>query len=134
MDQPKEYPILVTAAVIEDNGKFLITQRPKDTHNANRWEFPGGKVKFKEDPRVGLEREIKEELGIKVKAKEILEYSSHVYDGKKHIVLLALHCTYLSGKIKKQEIQDYAWVSLEEMSNYDITEADIPFIEKLKKN
>ena len=84
-----KYPMLVMAAIIEDKGKFLITQRPENVHNGDRWEFPGGKVDFGEDPRYALEREIDEELGIKVEAEDILELSSHVYDEKKHIVLIA---------------------------------------------
>ena len=73
-----------------------------------------------------------EELGIKVEAEEILEYSSHVYSEEKHIVLLGFRCKFISGKIKKKEINDFAWVLLDEMQKYDITEADLPFIEKLK--
>ena len=126
-------PILVTAAIIERKGKFLITQRKKDSHNALRWEFPGGKLDFGEDPRACLKREIKEELGINIIPKEIFEYSSHVYGGKKHIVLLAFICKFKSGKLQKIHINDYAWASPEEMKNYDITEADLPFVEKLKK-
>src|SRR3989344_1311855 len=88
------YPILVTAAIIENNGKYLITQRPDDgRHNANRWEFPGGKVNFGEEPRYCLEREI----------------------------------------LEKIDIKSYAWITPNEMGNYDICEADLPFIKKLKK-
>ena len=125
-------PILVTAAIIEKNGKYLITQRPQGTHNAGRWEFPGGKVNFGEDLKKCLEREIKEELGINIKAKDIFEYSSHVYGEDKHIVLLAFHCNFISGEIQKHEIADFAWVTVNEMKNFDITEADLPFIEALK--
>ena len=50
----------------------LLTQRPPGVHNALRWEFPGRKVNFGEDPRKGLEWEIKEELVIKIEVKEIL--------------------------------------------------------------
>jgi 8-oxo-dGTP diphosphatase len=125
------FPILVTAAIIENKGKFLITQRPEDSHNGLRWEFPGGKLDFGEDPRACLEREIDEELGIKIKAEEIFEYSSHVYGGEKHIVLLGFICKYLSGEIKKLKINDFAWVTPKDMSKYDITEADLPFVKKL---
>ncbi len=126
------FPILVTAAIIKDKDKYLITQRKKEQHNGLRWEFPGGKLNFGEDPRTCLEREIKEELGIKIRAGGILEYSSHVYNEEKHIVLLGFVCKFISGKIKKKEINDFSWVTPEEMSKYDITEADLPFIKKLK--
>ena len=102
-----ETPILVTAAIMEEDGKFLITQRLKDSHNGLRWEFPGGKLHFGEDPKKCLEREIKEELDIKIKVKNIFECSSFVYD-KKHIVLLAFLCDFVSGNIKKAGINDFA--------------------------
>lgn len=127
------FPILVTAAIIEHKGKYLITQRLKDSSNGLRWEFPGGKLDFGEDPRNCLVREILEELGIKIKAEEIFEYSSHVYNNEKHIVLLGFKCKYLSGTIQKLKINDFAWVAPNEMSKYDITEADIPFVKKLKE-
>jgi 8-oxo-dGTP diphosphatase len=126
--------LLVTAAIIEKDNKFLITKRPISKHNGGRWEFPGGKVEFGEDLRTCLEREIKEELGIEIKADEIFEYSSFVYEEKRHVVLVAFHCKYLSGKIQKHDIDDYAWVSPKEMDDYDITEADIDFVEKLKSS
>jgi len=124
-------PILVMAAIIEDKGKYLITQRPKDVHNAERWEFPGGKVDFGEDPRYALVREIEEEIGIKIEADDILELSSHVYDEKKHIVLVACLCKYVSGKVKKKEIKDFKWVKPDKMMDFDMTEADLPFIKRL---
>lgn len=126
------YPMLVTAAIIEKDGKYLFTQRPEDgRHLGGSWEFPGGKVDFGEDPRQGLEREIEEELGIKIKAGEIFECSSRVYDGKKHVVLLGFHCKYISGEIKNKDIQDHTWLIPGEMWDYKICEADSPFIEKL---
>lgn len=126
-----KYQLLVTAAVIEDNGKYLITQRPQEKHNGGRWEFPGGKVDFGEDLRLCLEREMDEELGISIKAGKPFEYSSHVYGGTKHVVLLGFHCKFISGKIQKKDIANYKWVIPQEMKEYDITEADHPFIEKL---
>ena len=123
----------VTAAIIEDDGKFLITQRPEGSHNGLRWEFPGGKLDFGEDPKECLQREILEELGIKIKADELIEYSSHVYNEEKHVLLLGFVCDFVSGEIEKKEISDFAWVKPEEMDNYDITEADIPFVKRLQE-
>ncbi|NQU78845.1 (deoxy)nucleoside triphosphate pyrophosphohydrolase [Candidatus Woesearchaeota archaeon] len=129
-----KYPILVTAAIIEKEGTFLITQRPKDgRHNGGRWEFPGGKVEFGEDPRVCLAREISEELDIMIDVHLVFECSSHVYDGEKHIILLAFQCNYISGDINTIDIEDYAWIKPEDAGKYDICEADIPFINKLRQ-
>ena len=99
-----KYQSIVTAAIIEDNGKYLITQRSQEKHLGGRWEFPGGTVEFGEDLRSCLEREIDEELGIKIQAEEPFEYSSHVYDEHKQVVLLGFHCVFLSGDIQKKDI------------------------------
>jgi 8-oxo-dGTP diphosphatase len=132
MDKPK--PILVTCAIIERERRYLITQRPNDGRsNGGRWEFPGGTLRHKENPYECIVREIEEEMGIKITADEIFEISSNVYGGEKHVVLLAFHCTFVSGEIKKQDIADFAWATPEEMKDYDITEADLPIIETLKK-
>jgi 8-oxo-dGTP diphosphatase len=128
-----EHPILVTAAIIKKNDKYLITQRPNDgRHKGSFWEFPGGKLKVGENPRAGLEREILEELGIKIKAGKIFEISSHIYDETKHIILLGFYCEYISGDIRNLDINSHAWVTSKEMENYDFCEADLIFIEKLK--
>ncbi|MFC1723688.1 (deoxy)nucleoside triphosphate pyrophosphohydrolase [Nanoarchaeota archaeon] len=127
------FQILVTAALIERDGHYLITQRPDDgRHNANRWEFPGGKVDFGEDPRACLKREIEEELNIKVSVHDIFEVSSHVYDNEKHVILMAFSCKYKEGTIQNLDIKAHAWVKSHEFQNYDICEADLPFIDKLK--
>jgi 8-oxo-dGTP diphosphatase len=124
--------MLVVAAIIKKNGKYLLTQRPLGTYAELRWEFPGGKVKFGEDPRECLEREIEEELGVRIKAGEVFECSSHVY-GEKHVVLLGFLCTIVSGKVKRKEVNDFRWLTPDEMNDYDIVEADIPFVKKLQK-
>ncbi len=132
----EEKMILVTAAIIERDGKYLITQRTKDNrHGAGRWEFPGGKKEEGEDECACLEREIKEELGLTVKAGEHFLTSEHVYaDTKKHVKLMGYHCTIISGEIEHHDIEDHAWVTPQEMKDYDITEADLPFVEKLINN
>lgn len=127
-------PMLVTCAIIEKDGKFLITQRPEDgRHNGGRWEFPGGKMDWGENPRESLKREIKEELNVEILVEEIFEISSNVYGEDKHVVLLGFHCAYSEGDISKKDIQDYKWITPDKMKDYDITEADLPFIEKLKR-
>ncbi len=126
--------MLVTAAIIEQDGKFLVTQRPDDgRNNAGRWEFPGGKVDFGEDPRACLERELKEELGIDIKAGEIIDLSSHIYFNKIHVVLIGIKSKIISGEIENKDISDHKWLKLEELDKIDICESDIPIINKLKE-
>jgi len=125
--------ILVTAAVIEKDGKVLLAKRMKGTHREGRWEFPGGRVEIGENPRDTIKREIREELGIDIEVKEIFEISSHVYeDDDKQVILIAFKCEFKGGDIDKKEVADYAWVKIEDMDGYDVVEADLIFVEKLK--
>jgi len=128
----KKELLVVTAAIIKKKGKYLITQRPEGKHLARKWEFPGGIVEFGEDPKRCLKREIKEELGINIKIKELFDYSSFVYNNKRHIILLAFLCDFLSDKIKNIGIKNYKWVNPKEMNNYNFCKADILLIKKIK--
>ena len=53
--------IIVTAAVIERDGRFLVTRRLKGTHLEGTWEFPGGKCDAGETLTDCLARELREE-------------------------------------------------------------------------
>lgn len=130
----KKKLLLVTAAIIKKNSRYLITQRPKEKHLGLKWEFPGGIVEFGEDPKDCLKREIKEELGINIKVKQMFDYSSFIYNNGRHIVLLSFLCDFVSGKIKKLGIKDYKWVISKNMNKYDFCEADIQFIRKLQRH
>ncbi len=123
--------IVVTAAIIEKEGEYLISKRPVGKYYAGRWEFPGGVVEFGEDPRDCVRREIKEELNVEIKAGEIFDISSFVYGETKHVILLGYLCRIISGETKKGV--ECVWVTPAEMANYDFCEADIVFVKKLQQ-
>ncbi len=128
-------PLLVTAAVIRASDRYLLTRRPADTrYHPLRWEFPGGKVEFGEDPAHSLIREIREELAIGIRVDSLLGYSSWVYVGGIHVVLLAFRCRIESGEIRHDNVADHAWVRYPDLAEYDITEADRPLIALLGSN
>ena len=64
MSESETPPVLVSAGVIIESARVLLSQRKSGTHLAGAWEFPGGKVEPGEDPRDALARELKEELGV----------------------------------------------------------------------
>jgi 8-oxo-dGTP diphosphatase len=72
-DASFEMPLLVTAAVIFDGDKVLITRRPDDKRHPGLWEFPGGKVDPGESPEEALCREIREELDAELQVLRIFE-------------------------------------------------------------
>ncbi len=69
----------VAIAVIEKNGKFFIQKRPSNGLFADLWEFPGGKIEKGESPQEALQREIKEELGVRIQSSRPLMNVQHYY-------------------------------------------------------
>ena len=129
----EKYPLPVVAALIERDNKYLITKRPNDgRQNSGEWEFPGGRVEFGEHTNSTLER-ISQELGIKLKAGDLFGVSSHVYREDLHVLLLGIHCIYVSGEIQNHDIADSAWAFPREMNNYNISKPDLVFVERLKQ-
>jgi 8-oxo-dGTP diphosphatase len=122
--------ILVAAGLIFKSGSLLITQRPAGKHGAFKWEFPGGKVESDEDPRKTLEREIEEELGIKVKAENIIETIHHRYPDRS-VLLLFYRCQWISGEPEPIECNAIAWSDPAHLTDYDFLEADLDFIRRL---
>lgn len=123
--------INVTAAIIENNGKFLIAKRKKGKHLENKWEFPGGKIENDETPERCLQRELKEEFGIDAKILDFVTESIFSYENVK-IRLLAYRASYLAGEFQLNAHDEFKWVSIDEFNNYDFAEADLLIIEKLR--
>ncbi|MFC1533511.1 (deoxy)nucleoside triphosphate pyrophosphohydrolase [Thermodesulfobacteriota bacterium] len=122
--------INVTAAMIWKDGRLLITKRPEGSHLAGLWEFPGGKQKANEILKECLEREIKEELGMDIRADEFLLTVQHEYDTK----LVNLHlfqCSYLKGFPEALEGQEIKWVTPEDLQKYAFPPPDREIIERL---
>lgn len=122
----------VTAGLIRNNGKILITQRLFDDRFGGLWEFPGGKQKVGETLDQCLIREIEEELNIQIQVDKKLMTVAHNYDHVQ-ITLHVFQCTFLEGTPEMKGVQDWRWVDITEIEHYDFTEADKKVIEKLKQ-
>jgi len=121
----------VTAAVIFKNGKVLITRRSPSEKMVGYWEFPGGKVEKGETPQECLVRELREELNLITKADDIVYKSEYVYDHGSFRIL-AISTEILSGDIQLSVHDEYAWVLLNELVDYQLLPADRPIAEYLK--
>lgn len=109
---------------------MLIAQRPEGKALAGRWEFPGGKLDQGEDPRDGLARELREELGVEVHDAERLIRYSHAYADR--VVRLDLWLvTSWSGDPRGLDDQALKWVRPERLEFEDILEADQPMVDAL---
>lgn len=123
--------IEVGAGLVFRTGRLLITQRPPGCHLAGFWEFPGGKRELNESFESCIEREIHEELGIRVQARTWLTSVSHTYPTK--IVQLEFYiCDWLSGEPLALECSDFRWLDREDLGGFIFPEADLAVIELLR--
>ena len=125
--------IKVVAALIENDNKVLLARRSTgDINVLGKWEFPGGKVEQDEDEFKAIEREIREEFELTIKAKEFIINNACEYPTK--VVDLRLYkCDYVSGEFNLHDHSEYKWVNKEELLDYDLALADIPLAEYVKK-
>lgn len=111
---------VVVAALIKKDNKYLIAKRAYDEEeNLGKWEFPGGKVEMDEDEFTAIEREMKEEFEIEVRAVKYLT-SSKFDTGKKIILLKLYECEYIRGEFKLNAHSEYAFVEKDKLLNYDL--------------
>jgi len=122
--------IVVTAALIKEQQKILITQRREDAHCRFLWEFPGGKVKEGEEPRQALRRELEEELGVEAEVGGMFEAVFHVYP-EYPVLLLVYHCQVKKGIPRPLGCHDLRWVDLGELEGFTMPPADDPIRRRL---
>ena len=122
---------VVAGALADGRGRVLVTRRPEGVHQGGRWEFPGGKLEPGETPLAGLERELAEELGIRVLASRPLIRIHHDYGDRR--VLLDVHrVTVFAGTPVGREGQPLDWRQPRDMDPADFPAADRPIITALK--
>jgi 8-oxo-dGTP diphosphatase len=120
--------VLVAACVLLDgDGKILITKRPQGRPLAGLWEFPGGKVEAGESPEHALIRELAEELGIDIAAKNLapLTFASHAYPDF-HLLMPLFLCKRWQGEVTPHEGPELTWVKPVDLAAYAMPPADEP--------
>jgi 8-oxo-dGTP diphosphatase len=122
---------VVAAALYDGRGRVLIADRPAGKHMAGRWEFPGGKVAEGETLSAALARELNEELGITVSQAEPLLDLTHDYPDRRIELHLWVVKGY-TGEPRSLDGQRLKWVEPARLSEEDILEADLPFIQALQ--
>ena len=123
--------IEVVAALIWDNDKFMICQRPANKTRALLWEFVGGKVEPGETKEQALIRECQEELAIMLSVEDVFMDVVHEYpDITVHLTLF--NAIIADGVPQKLEHNDIKWVTVAEIDNYDFCPADIEILKEIK--
>ena len=121
--------ILVVAAVIEQENRFLVTRRQDGVHLAGFWEFPGGKVADGESHTVALSREIHEELNVEIVVRDLVLETSHDYPER--VVTLFFYRCDLIGTPRPMVGQEMAWVTRTELPTLNFPPADDELIRRL---
>lgn len=112
--------------------EFLIAQRPLDGMLGGLWEFPGGKQETGETLQACLRREIQEELGIDILVAEAVTIVKHAFTHFK-ITLHAFAATLKNGTPQKIDVENWAWVTLEDLDDYAFAHADKEIIAALRQ-
>lgn len=115
--------IPVVAAVILRGDLVLVTRRPRGGHMAGKWEFPGGKIEEGEKPAEALRREIREELGCRVRVGRRILRVCYRYPGKS-VRLDFFSCRVVSGEPHGREGQRVRWVRRSGLGRLDFPPAD----------
>jgi 8-oxo-dGTP diphosphatase len=122
---------VAAAAILDVEGRVLITKRADHLHQGGLWEFPGGKLEAGESAEAALVRELKEELDILPRTVEPLIRIHHQYDDR-HVRLDFFRVTHFEGEARGMEGQPLRWLSPAEMRPQDFPAADRPVITALQ--
>ncbi|MGC4086305.1 MAG: (deoxy)nucleoside triphosphate pyrophosphohydrolase [Polyangiaceae bacterium] len=122
--------IEVAIALVFRGAELLITRRPQGTHLEGYWEFPGGKVRATETPEACAEREVLEEVGLRVRARARRAVIEHDYP-ERSVRLYPIDCVYEAGEFVLDGVSDARWVALAQLAKFDFPEANGALIAEL---
>jgi len=123
--------IVVTAAVVEQDGRFLLTRRQQGVHLEGFWEFPGGKCDGDESLGACLARELREELDVDARVGAEILTTTHAYSDRR--VELHFMACELFGEPKPQLGQEMRWVPRAELASLEFPPADAELIAILQR-
>jgi mutator protein MutT len=123
--------LIVTAAVVERDGSYLVTRRQRGVHLEGYWEFPGGKCDPGESLSACLQRELLEELGAAASIGAEILSVTHEYPGRT-IELHFLQCELVDDPAPRLG-QEMRWVARKDLSSLQFPPADDELIARLMR-
>lgn len=107
-------------AIIERDGKVLITKRSDELIAGNKWCLPGGHIDIGETSVQAIKREVKEEVNTNLENPQFLFYEDEIiYEIKNHSVTLIFKDTTKENASLSQEVKEVAWINKEDLGNYE---------------
>ena len=129
MNLPK---IAVGCVIFDSDMKVLLVKR-KHPPNQGSWAVPGGKVNFGELIEGALKREMREEISVEVRPKELMAIVEIIKEGF-HYVILDFVCEITNGEVKAgSDAEDARFFSTNEMKKISISPTTLEMIEKYLK-
>ena len=132
MPTPRLRTIHAAIAVIERRGRYLICQRRHDDSLGGYWEFPGGKREAGETWEACLRRELREELGVAIRAIRVYGRMQYRYpDGV--VSFRIFRCAIARGRPKPLDAQALRWIPLNRLGRYRFPPANRPLVKRLSR-
>jgi 8-oxo-dGTP diphosphatase len=121
----------VVAALIVKEGKLLVCQRTRHQTMPLKWEFPGGKIEEREQPRDAMRRELEEELGILAIVGDEVARIQHEYPNGGMVELRFFVVREYKGEMENRIFKDIQWANPKDLPKYDFLEADLTLVRDL---
>jgi len=121
----------VVAGLIVKDGKLLVCQRTRHQTMPLKWEFPGGKIEEREQPRDALRRELEEELGILATIGDEVKRIQHEYPNGGKVELRFFVVRDYQREIENRIFKDIQWAAPKDLPKYDFLEADLTLVRDL---
>lgn len=127
LPEPPPRVLRVVAGAIVRDGRVLIARKPAGGPRGGLWELPGGKVEVGEEDDVALERELFEELGVRVRTGTPLGEFAHRYDDLR-LRLVGYGAALLEGEPEAREHAELRWVGADDLGDRPWAAADLPLL------
>jgi len=121
----------VVAGLIVKDGKVLVCQRTRHQTMPLKWEFPGGKIEEREQPRDALRRELEEELGILATVGDEVKRVRHEYPNGGMVELRFFVVREYQKEIENRIFKEIRWAEPKDLPAYDFLEADLTLVRDL---
>jgi len=125
--------LVAACALIDPDGRILMSQRPDGKAYSGKWEFPGGKMEENERPEQTIVRELREELAIEPCERCLQPFSFSSYDyGEFHLFMPLYLCRQWDGFPRPTEGQNIRWVFPDRIMELDLVPADIALAQEIR--
>jgi 8-oxo-dGTP diphosphatase len=121
-----------TAGIAFRGNKVLVARRKPGSSLGGRWEFPGGKAEFLEEPREALRREYLEEFNIEIEVAQEIAKADFSHNNT-HYNLLAFHIEFDDQQLEMREHDEVAWKTIEEIRKIDLAESDQKLLKQIER-